>query len=415
MSVRGVSVLLVVALIASGWGSVLAGDGIAESGAPSDDYFGGCEPLTAVERTHDGVSAELNETAARSVSAGQYPPGVGPEGIVNASRLERAHVQNIRRSGFVAEFNSSSTYEERPAPKNGTSGKRYAATANLTRFEQVYHDAGGNVTAWKWANATTFFYRGHSNLVPGRPIRYSATPVESLRLTIPERIRWDLDSVATDLRNGDFNVTRIFEADGQTLFVLRSHRISYALGQEDDWNKWTYNGTVVVDESGRIHYFHSYRHASARDDHRTVRRTYRLCKLGVDSVPRPSWIEDVPPEAYLNVSVQPEDVDQRYLVISNDRPDPLPANTVVFVKVRDTLYRVAFQTPLQPGETRYAYFTGDGFHLTDRKSVAVREGECFGPWYETEAYSETGAFFGGRGGTTDDCEYATNVTTTEDD
>lgn len=348
----GVPVVLTAVLVVAMVANALAVGAVTAAPRDEGDRSGGCEPPVEVDRTHDGAVDWPTED-----------------------------------------------------------GKRYVVAPNRSRFAVLSRDARGNLTSHVWGNETTVFSKGDADLLPRRPTLYTATPVDDLEyVAVPDLVHRGVDAVETDLRNADFNVTDVIRRDGRRSFVLRSGRISYELGKGENWSRWEYNATLVVDSAGRIRYFHAYRHATAPDDDRTFREEYRLCQLGGVVASPPAWVADVPPEAHLNVRLFPRDENQRYLVLTNEGTDPVPSNGVLAIRRGDTTYRLTLDEPLAPGETLYAYFADGGFYLTERESVARQEGECLGAYVQLEAFTETGAFLSGGGGTTQQCESPENET-----
>ena len=91
-------------------------------------------------------------------------------------------------------------------------------------------------------------------------------------------------------------------------------------------------------------------------DGETVTYTYDRRQAAVDRVPAPDWLADVPPTADLRSDLSTDVVDDSYLRIDHDGGDTVPRNTTLTFSANDSAGTVTFDSPIEPGDTRYAYF-----------------------------------------------------------
>ena len=223
---------------------------------------------------------------------GQLAPGVYANDSVNITQLLVAHRSQLRTEGFLTETTVTSR-------ANGsvvvTSGQQVRATSNLTEVlvEQYRSTADGrNVSADVYVNETKTLVRmvvggNESYQVRERVQSQSVPPISRATLTV-------FGEAA-----GNFTVENVTGSDAQ-----RRITITTTLGGTNGTAPQT-DVTMIVDEQGVIHSLTLV--SGQQGSGQVVETRYELQQLGVESVQRPAWIDEVPS----NATVEPSPVSPR--------------------------------------------------------------------------------------------------------
>lgn len=349
-----------------------------------------------------GISGLLDDGTNTPKNDGQdveYPPGLSSEGVANESRLIAAHNERLLQQGFVTTLSTSFTKDG----DRSESSRQYAVAANQSSFRIVSRNAStGDVTLEYWGNETWAVSRHWEKTLTGRILDYDAGESgELFRVSGAEVLE-------VDLRNADFNVTDVIERNGTTMFVLQSNYISYDLGGESQGSDWHYDARMVVDSDGRVHSFESIRRSTVPGDNRTFTNSYQIRTLGDVTPKKPSWIDEVPEFAFIDASVNTDDVWRKYIKIEHTRGDPLPPSTVFEFATNGSVYSVQLGERLRPGETRYVYVADGTAHVIANRTEAAERGTCLGDRLVTKLYikspqpgSQVGHSLQASAGTTD--------------
>jgi hypothetical protein len=93
---------------------------------------------------------------------------------------------------------------------------------------------------------------------------------------------------------------------------------------------------------------------------------YQLRQSEVKSVPRPDWVDDVPPGATVRAQLSVDVEESSYLALEHTGGDSVPSATSVRVESNGTTDTMSLERPLSSGETRYVYVdaSADSLRLT---------------------------------------------------
>lgn len=285
-----------------------------------------------------GLGAETGPSDSTHVSPDQVP-GVTNGTLSNASALVEANRNAVTTRGAVLQVNRSSA--------QGTIDARLVVGANLSTYTISGTGSlsdGQFTTIDQWSNETTRFVRTSSD----EKTNYRVLEGHNNRLTI-------LSQVYRFLSAGDFEVAN--ETSGDSNVVLTADSVSAASTSTGDVE--SFEGRLVVTESGRIQNLS----VTATQDGETVTYSYELRQAGVDSVPEPDWIDDVPPGASVQAQLSIDVENNSYLTLKHIRGDVVPSATTVRVESNGTTDTVSLDGSLSAGDTRYVYFDASSQEL----------------------------------------------------
>lgn len=112
-------------------------------------------------------------------------------------------------------------------------------------------------------------------------------------------------------------------------------------------------------------------------DGETVTYTYERRQAAVKQVPAPDWLADVPPTADLQPDLSTDVVNESSLRIEHDGGDTVPRNTTLTFSANNSDGTVTFDSPIEAGDTRYAYFAASNGSLVvtdDRPAANATDG-----------------------------------------
>jgi hypothetical protein len=252
--------------------------------------------------TEDGSSdadddpIEDSASGRQAVLEASYPPGVGIDGVENASTLAAAHYSTL----------SGESYRLSVTNRESIDGRRTAVAWERTvvetpaRYRSTVRVAGtfrwspsGVAHASTYANGTKRMVRVGSNTDADGTVRFESPPVENRSVSGPDyRVIGptpDTDPFAARtasllrqaLSGAETTVTGSFERDGRTYFWIRVRSASTVSGADE--------GTLLVDEGGLVHEMR-YARTTVSLDSTPVRRTItlRVTPSNVTLVP-PPW------------------------------------------------------------------------------------------------------------------------------
>lgn len=285
-----------------------------------------------------GLGAETGPSDSTDVSPEQVP-GVTNGTLSNASALVEANRNAVTTDGAILQVNQSS-------PRS-TLSTRLVVGANFSTYSLSGTGSVGNgqtTTIDQWSNETTQFVRTSSD----SETNYRVVEGHGDRLTI-------LTSVERFLLMGDFQVAN--ETSGNGSVVLTADSVSAAGTATSDVA--SFDGRLVVSESGQVQRLS----VTVTQNSETVTSSYELRQAGVESVPKPDWIDDVPPGATVQAQLSVDVEDDSYLAFEHSGGDVVPSATTVRVESNGTTETVSLDSSLSAGDTRYVYFDASSQEL----------------------------------------------------
>lgn len=284
-----------------------------------------------------GGPATTAPSDAADVSPEQVP-GVTNGTLSNASALVEANRNAVTTDGAILQVNQSSGEMDIDA--------RLVVGANFSTYSLSGSGTVGDnqsTTIDQWSNETTQFVRTSSD----GETNYRVLDGHDDRLSI-------LSSIGTFLAAGDFEVAN--ETAGEGMVVLTADRASDA-GPMADADR--FDGRLVVSESGLMQHL-SVTLTRAGEN---VSYTYELRQAGVETVPRPDWIDDIPPGATVQAQLSIDVANDSYLTLAHAGGDVVPSETTVRVESNGTTDTVSLDSSLSAGDTRYLYFDASSQEL----------------------------------------------------
>lgn len=285
-----------------------------------------------------GLGAETGPSDSTAGSADQVP-GVTNGTLLNASALVEANWDAVTTDGAVLQVNQSSdrlTIRARLVVGADFSTYRLSGTGSTSD--------GQSTTVDQWSNETTRFVRTSSD----GETNYRILDGHDGRPTL-------LSSVEDFLSAGEFEVADETSGDGNV--VLTADSVS--AGSTPVVDGESFDARLVVTESGRIQTLS----VTATRDGDTVTYTYELGRAGVDGVPKPDWVDDVPPGATVQAQLSVDVENDSYLTLEHSGGDVVPSATTVRVESNGTTDTTSLGSSLSAGDTRYVYFEASSREL----------------------------------------------------
>jgi hypothetical protein len=259
-------------------------------------------------------------------------PGVTNGTLSNASALVEANRNAVTSDGAILQVNQSSREMDIDA--------RLVVGANVTTYSLSGSGTvgdGQSTTIDQWSNETTQFVRTTSD----EETTYRVLDGHDDRLSM-------LDSSDEFLAAGEFEVANETAGDGMVVLTADSASSSGSMA-----------------DTGLIHHL-SVTLTRAGEN---VSATYELRQAGVETVPKPDWVDDVPPGATVAAELSVDVENDSYLALEHSRGDVVPSGTTVRIGSNGTTDTVTLDSSLSAGDTRYLYFdaaSGELGVLTDR-------------------------------------------------
>lgn len=265
----GVAVVLTAGTALVAAAGHIAGDIALDSGPPADS------------------SADSADTGNATV------PGVSGNGTANISTVLESHRSALSNRGYVAVTNATQRADGSVVSARNRTFRATPNGSHLLVVDRGTDDRGTTDTATVWANDSYRF----TQQATAETERYAVAgrvPVTPIPPTT------ESFAAAFSRVDGEFVVTDSESVDGHRVVTLAA-----PLERTADRNGNPGTLTLEVDDRGVV------RNATAtRPTADGVQRvTYRLLDLGVESVPKPDWIENVSRSA--NESEPPATDDRR--------------------------------------------------------------------------------------------------------
>ncbi|MFB6256308.1 MAG: hypothetical protein ABEH58_06210 [Haloplanus sp.] len=260
---------------------------VAATTTPADER--GTAPVPSNESVEDSASGRL------AVLERSYPPGVGVDGVENASALTAAHAaalsgRSYRLSVVVREFAGGRPTAVAWERTLVAGPARYRSRVRVAGTFRRPPDAVAPTSTY--ADGTTRVVRVGSDTAPDGRIRFADSPAGNGSDTRGHRITGpapDADSFASrtasllrgTLAQTETNVTGSFEDDGTTHFWVAVKSVSPVANVD--------RGTLLIDERGVVREVRYTRTAVATDA-TTVRQTVVIrITPGEVTVTPPPW------------------------------------------------------------------------------------------------------------------------------
>ncbi len=278
-----------------------------------------------------GLGAETGPSDSTDASP-EAVSGVTNGTLSNASALVEANRNAVTADGAVLQVNQSS-------PRS-TISTRLVVGANVSTYRLSGTGSvgdGQSTTIDQWSNETTQFVRTSSD----EKTNYRVLDGPDDRLTI-------LYSTYEFLSAGNFEVTNETAGGGNVVLTADSVSVASASTVEAE----SFDGRLVVSESGRIQNLS----VTATLNGETVTYSYELRQAGVETAPKPGWIDDVPPGATIQAQLSVDAAEDSYLTLTHSGGDTVPGATTVRVESNGTTDTVSLDSSLSAGDTRYLYF-----------------------------------------------------------
>jgi hypothetical protein len=259
-------------------------------------------------------------------------PGVTNGTLSNASALVDANRQAVTTDGAILQVNQSSDGMNIDA--------RLAVGANFSTYSLSGAGTVGedrSTTIDQWSNETTQFVRTSS----GGETNYRVLEGYDDRLTI-------LSATEGFLSAGNFEVANETATDG--MVVLTADSAADASPSMADAEQ--FDGRLVVSETGQIQNLS----VTLTRDGTSASYSYELRQAGVERVPKPDWIQEVPPGATVQAQLSVFVENDSYLRLEHGGGDVVPSGTTVRVESNGTTDTVSVDGSLSAGETRYLHF-----------------------------------------------------------
>jgi len=260
-------------------------------------------------------------------------PGVSNGTLTNASALMTAN-------GAAIVANGAAIHVTQTAPDSERRLVLTVADDGASVFSRTTSADGNESTVDYYINDTATY------------VRTDANGETNYRITEPTGRSLDTvtSSLETVLAAGEFTATN--ESTDSATVVLTADEFSGPTVSSILDGATPQSARLVVTGDGGVQQLT----LTGERDGETVTYTYERRQAAVDRVTAPDWLADVPPTADLQADLSTDVVNDSYLSIAHDGGDTVPRNTTLTFSANDSAGTVTFDAPLEPGDTRYAYF-----------------------------------------------------------
>lgn len=307
----------------------------------SSVLLAGCAGIQGTETP----TGESPTSATPADSATEFEPGdiagISNDTLTNATALVTANgaiiVQNGARVSIEQRGPNVETESLLTVGADGTSelSTTYTASSNQAETSDYYNN--GSATYIRMQSDTETMYR---------VFEQEYNPLDSVN-----------SSLETALAAGSFTVAN--ESTNASTVVLTADEFSTGEHGSVISDGTVSNARLVLSQNGQIQNLT----ITGQRDGQTVTYTYELQEANVANAASPAWITDVPPSASLHPELSTNVENDSYLRIAHEGGDTVPENATLTLSANGTSGTVAFDSPLESGETRYAYFGTDNDSL----------------------------------------------------
>ena len=305
----------------------------------------GCTGLQGTETpTAETPTASPTEPKTSDVA------GVSNGTLTNASALVAANGRIIAENGARVGIEQTRPGMDRESLLTvGADGASTLTTTSTT-------GSGQSGTSDYYTNDSATYIRLQSSNGTGyRVVEQGYNPLDGFN-----------SSLETVLAAGTFTVAA--DSTGSETVVLTAEEFDTTgtSGFLDDTT--ALHGRLVVTRDGQIRNLT----ITGQQDGHTVVYTYEVRQSPIERASPPAWIADVPPSASLHPELSTAVENGSYLRIEHRGGDAVPRNATLAFSANNTAGTVSFDSPLEPNETRYAYFAAsDGaLVLTDAQPTS---------------------------------------------
>ena len=281
-------------------------------------------------------TGESPTTATPAESVPEIEPndiaGVSNDTLTNATALVTASGATIVQDGARLSI-------EQSGPSSEIQSLLTVGADGTSNRSTTYTDGSGQAETSDYYNngSATYVRMESGNETSFRVFEQAYNPLDSVN-----------SSLEATLAAGSFTVAN--ESTDAATVVLTA--TEFRSGGDILSDGTISNARLVLAENGQIQNLT----ITGQRDGQTVTYTYELREPNVAHAAAPSWIADVPPSASLHPDLSTTVENDSYLRIDHDGGDPVPANTTLTLSANATSGTVAFNSSLETGETRYAYF-----------------------------------------------------------
>lgn len=255
------------------------------------------------------VDAERsNEFVAGEGQANQpAPPGVTDGTLESPPELLDAHTSLLVEAGFAANGTTNVTVIRQSVLVDVQRTANRTVSANATTYRQTQRSVArapiGTVVREEdfWGNESAEIQRR----VEGQETSYNVTepkprPRLAARTVLGPYLR-SANFTVTDTANASERLATV-RADGEPIggerrYRLRATNLTNTTRIENRLpngatNARNFSATAVLDEDGRVHEFEARLEYTIMEDDRTHTVTFALQELGVETVARPTWVDE---------------------------------------------------------------------------------------------------------------------------
>lgn len=244
--------------------------------------------LLAVLLTLAGCAGTNQLTSPNEPTEEELPPGVSQSGVESASALVDAHTNALNESGYAYRITLNGTVTAGSGNKSSTayetslsqtsraeaSGRPAFVTAR-TNISSAMGNQSQGVAYW-WNDSTTL---ARTSLGGGtRYVALDEIPGQNQLYAPDERYLEQVVSAS------NFSVTGVDRSGSETLVTLTATEPNSTLD-----GVTSYNATLVVGSSGRIHEATQHAIVESEQGTQTVDLRYKLTETSVETVERPPW------------------------------------------------------------------------------------------------------------------------------
>jgi hypothetical protein len=285
---------------------------------------------TAETPTEDGSGVDIEDI-----------PGVSNGTLTDPATLARANGATIVETGGRISVSQSS-------PELNTETLLTVGSDGFYALSTTSENGGESGTVDYYRNGTATYVRMQSDgETQYRVVERNIEPLANINA-----------SVETYLTAGTFTASNE-STDGTTAVFTASEFTS-----PDDRGflseAESLSGRLVLSEYGQIQNLT----ITGERDGQTVSFGYELRQPVIERATQPAWVGDVPPNADLRPELTVNVENDSYLTVRHDGGDRVPRNATLSLSANETSGTATFDTALEPGETRYAYFAASDGSLT---------------------------------------------------
>lgn len=314
------------------------------------------------------VFGPVGLAAAASQSAGNeaLPPGVGNQGVTNATALVDGHREAVNDTGATlvvgSEYalNDSLRYSESTTSTfgEGVSPFRMHTVGTYSDENETVQYVGD-----QWANETVLLTKvasGNQTEYYKQYLDSTAGPDGPFTDEFPRRYVEEqatgVTLIETTLALGNFTVASTERVGGENLTTLRASEAN-----ETEFNGTAsiteFDATIVVNEDGRVRSLNTTLSYGTDDFDLTYGYDLELIATGDTDPLVPLWSDEAVTQIGASLDMNSTD---DYFELTNYGPDDLPANSTVEATHDNATTNLTLTDGLAENESVYIYYPGEG-------------------------------------------------------